>query len=92
MAKPQFDVSVNGVGLNTYGLTDSQSIDGAALLTFGLIWTCGNHWGPAPWSNVTLTSWLTYSNFTVSTSWSDYGSFGVTTIWTDYTPEGVEDC
>jgi hypothetical protein len=92
MAKPKFDVSVNGVGLNTFGLTDKYTIDPWALLTFGLIWQCGNHWGPAPWSNVTLTTWSAYSNFGVTTSWTDYGAFGVTTTWTDYTPEGVEDC
>lgn len=80
MARPQFDVSVNGMGLEDSGYSDGNTIDPASLLTFGLIWGCGNHWGPAPCSNVTLTTWSTYAGFTI------------TTVWTNYTPNGVEDC
>lgn len=92
MAKPQFDVHVNGVGLATQGLTDRNTTDPLSLLVYGLVWTCGNNWGPALMSNVTLTSWSTYAGFTITTAWTTYSGFTVTTTWTDYEPSGVEEC
>lgn len=60
MSKPQFDVSVQGAALGTEGLTQWNTYDPLGLATFGLIWSCGNIWGPTEFTGVTITTWTDY--------------------------------
>lgn len=39
-----FDVVLNGMALNTSGLTGNNTIAGLGLLTYGLIWPCSGIW------------------------------------------------
>lgn len=38
-----FDVTINGRGLNDYGLYGG-SVDGLGLLTYGFVWPCSAIW------------------------------------------------
>jgi|SRR6478736_2744628 len=100
MAKPQFDVTVKGMALETKGLTEWDAIDGLGLLTYGLIWGCQNIWyeGCQCSEYATLTTWTlsTYPGAT-TTIWAlvDSGGGSVTvspTVWIPYSTEGIEEC
>jgi hypothetical protein len=65
------------MALNTKGLTNKDAINGFGLLTFGLVWGCGDIW--------------TRTCLDPSTSWSATSGATVTT-WTEVIENGVEDC
>jgi hypothetical protein len=50
-----FDVTLNGVGLNDYGLFGA-SVDGLGLNTYGFIWLCSSIWDNADEDITTLWS------------------------------------
>ena len=89
-----FDVTVYGVALETYGLTEWNQISGLGLVTNGLIWECQNIWfnGCACCWSLAPTSWTLSSFGVTTTTWtlSSYGS--TTTNWTLYSTYGIEDC
>lgn len=84
------DVLVNGMALNNFGLTDTNTVNGYGLNTFGLVWECGSFWfGPYYTNGLTtvVTGWSLFLSYTtVSTTWSLYTS-GVTisTSWSLFT-------
>lgn len=89
--KPQFDVTVKGVALGNYGLTEWQTVSGEGLLTYGLVWPCTSIWyGPITSTGATLisTSWTMLSLPT--TSWTPYA--GVTTVWIEVSTNNIELC
>lgn len=83
-----WDVTPNGVALNTFGLTNQHRVEGVGLLTHGLVWPCGAIWTDI--AGTTTTSWAACSGVT-ATSWSAIPGTTQTT-WTEYRPTGVEDC
>lgn len=94
MALPYFDVTVKGVALTTYGLTEWNTVSGVGLATHGLVWECHNIWYPgcANCENATLVSWTlsTFGATTISWTLSGYGS--TTVGWTTHSTYGIEDC
>jgi hypothetical protein len=64
------EITVYGMALEDHGLAVANAIDGLGLLTFGLLWTCGNIWA--------------LNSTPSSTTWSDCGSTSSTT-WTEVT-------
>ena len=92
MAIPPFDVTVRGVALLDYGLTETQTIEGVGLLTYGLVWPCSSIWyGPIVSTGATMvsTSWSTPS--LAASSWSAVG-VTITTDWTSYNTNNIEEC
>jgi len=83
---PENDVLVNGMALNDGGLTETNTINGYGLHTFGLLWECGSWWFGPSYSNGTddaiTTTWALFG-FSGSTSWTPCGST-ITTTWTAY--------
>lgn len=79
MALPQFnDWRPNGVALNTFGLTNSETIDEVSIVMFGLIFP-----GAAIWNyceTITDTVWAACSGAT--TTWTDCATI-TNTSWTD---------
>lgn len=57
-----FDVTVNGLGLNDTGLCGNNTISGFGLVTFGFIWGCADIWNP--------------SDSPITTTWVSCGSSG----------------
>lgn len=51
----QFDVTLNGLGLNDFGLY-GNSVDGIGLNTFGFVWSCAAIWNPC--QNPVTTTWV----------------------------------
>ncbi len=54
MAFIQNDVTINGLGLNDFGLY-GLSVDGYGLNTFGFVWACNGIWNPQ--YDVVSTTW-----------------------------------
>jgi len=80
------DVLVNGMALNNQGLTETNTINGYGLNTFGLVWECGSFWfGPYLTNNATLisTTWALCGT-TITTSWTLCGST-ISTSWSLFT-------
>jgi Flp pilus assembly pilin Flp len=93
MAIPQFDVTVRGVALENFGLTETETVEGLGLLTQGLIWPCAAIWyGPIMSTGATTisTTWSALGA-TITTSWTNI-SPTLTTTWVDYSTNGIEDC
>ena len=80
---PTHDVIVNGVALNDMGLTETNTVNGYGLLTFGLLWECREFWyGPYFSTGASITTgWSAYSGLTLATTWSLYVGMTLTTTW-----------
>lgn len=94
MAKPPFDVTLKGVVLQTYGLTDWNVFDGLGLVSDGLIWSCPNIWyGPYNSNGATMisSSWSLYVSCTLTT-WTLYSGTTIVTNWTAFSTYNREDC
>ncbi len=92
MGKPQFDVTIRGVALLNYGLTEWQTVEGVGLLTNGLIWPCASIWyGPitSNGATVVMTTWSLLA--AVTTGWTLCGPT-ITTTWTDSSTNNIEEC
>lgn len=79
---PTNDVLVNGMALNDQGLTDTNTVNGYGLLTFGFVWECGAFWLDPYFSTGAsiTTGWSLYVGMTLATSWS-LVSAGTSTSW-----------
>jgi len=75
--EPPFNVYVEGNALETYGFEAFGAFSAPGLLTFGLVWGCGEIWSTTEQS--VSTSWST-SESAISTSWAS-SETGITTIW-----------
>ncbi len=88
-----FDVTVRGVALLDYGLTETQTVEGVGLLTNGLIWPCASIWyGPIMSTGATavMSTWsLTTGD--VLTNWVFIGP-SVATGWTAQSTNKIEEC
>jgi hypothetical protein len=89
-----FDVTVKGYVLETFGLTDRNTIDGIGLNTFGFVWPCDNIWFQPYYSNLSLsisTTWTLAFSSTLTT-WTLAPGWSVGTTWTPFSTEGEESC
>lgn len=80
------DVLVNGMALNNQGLTDTNTVNGYGINTFGLVWECAEFWfGPYYSSGTTAisTTWSLCTGVT-TTNWSLYVG-ATTTSWSLFT-------
>lgn len=77
------DILVNGMALNNQGLTDTNTVNGYGLLTFGLLWECGSFWyGPYFSTGASITTnWSLYVGMTTATTWSLYVGMTTATSW-----------
>lgn len=55
MAAP-LDVTIQGMALDTFGLTANQTIAGLGLNTFGFLWPCDGIWQPS--DSPIMTTWV----------------------------------
>ena len=58
MAQP-VDVTIQGMALNSFGLTANNTIAGLGLNTFGFLWPCDGIWGPG--DDPLTTTWANCS-------------------------------
>ena len=76
------DVLINGVALNDFGLTETNTINGYGVNTYGFLWGCGSFWFEPYYSNgstTIVTNWTLCP--TISTVWTPVVA-GTTTVWT----------
>lgn len=95
MARLEFDVTIRGVALANYGLTEWDTVDGFALMTHGFVYGCPNIWY-GPYTSIGTTSittgWTLSANATLSTTWALVAGATVSTTWTDFSTYNIEDC
>jgi len=56
----QFDVTLNGLGLNDFGIY-GKSVDGFGLNTFGFVWACNSIWNPC--IDPITTTWVSCDDY-----------------------------
>lgn len=78
------DVLINGVALNDFGLTDTNTINGYGINTYGFLWGCGAFWLEPYYSNGTTVSTSYTLCPAISTIWTAVTA-GASTTWTLFT-------
>lgn len=73
------DVTVFGEALETFGFEAYGAIDGFGLMSFGMLWQCGDIWTA---SDSTLTTSWSASETVITTIWSNTDA-SITTIWSE---------